>query len=94
MSQVTSRPFVPNVVNRAGKAPKLIHREGLKRNPAEMIAYYRAGPEWKVYWIKETGQAVYGVGGLTGPFASLDQARRDAESWDLALQDAPNRVVG
>ena len=60
----------------AVRKPKMIHRERVPGGPdAPMVAYFRAGVLWRVYWRAETPGAE-----LVGSFLSLDEARRDAEA--------------
>ncbi len=59
----------------AVRPAKMIHRERVPGGPdAPMVAYFRAGLCWGVYWRAEHPGAA-----LVGWFGSLDEARRDAE---------------
>lgn len=71
MRKATVRDGVPV------KPEKMIHREAIRGVPGgPVIAYYRGGPDWQVYWTPEgTGEPAK----RHGPFASLNEARMDAE---------------
>jgi hypothetical protein len=59
------------------KTPLCIHREAVARpggDSGPVIAYYRAGICWDVYWVAEDGREI-----LSDRFDSLVDARRDAE---------------
>lgn len=73
------------------KAPKCVHREPVALpdgSKGPMIAYWRAGLNWELYWRSEAD----GTGGPDG-FRSLVDARSAAERHFAELADELAPVV-